>query len=251
MSDAAALHFDQDYREEALLRDGTRVHLRLVRPEDKPMLRAGFERLSPASRYRRFFTNKNSLTERELVYLTEVDNRDHLAIGAARFGADGREEGLGVARMIRLPDHPNVAESAIAVIDEVHNRGLGSLLLARLVAAARERGIDSFESVVLGSNAPMLELLRNKSDHIESSVSDGVVTVRLALPELGPEHAQARPPRHSAAYTMFVMAAKGLLELQKLFPWRRASGVDADTESTGEPGAAPPAADDPTGTSSK
>ena len=67
-----------------MLKDGTAVRLRLIRPDDKDRLRAGFARLSPESRYLRFFVPKSTLTDAELVYLTETDGVDHVAIGASR-----------------------------------------------------------------------------------------------------------------------------------------------------------------------
>src|SRR5207245_4362935 len=100
-----------------------------------------WDRLSPTSRYRRFLSAKDHLTDREWRYFTEVDGINHFALGAVRH-ADGQEEGLGVARFIRLIDRPTVAEPAVVVADPWQRKGLGRLLLARLVAAASERGID-------------------------------------------------------------------------------------------------------------
>jgi hypothetical protein len=66
------------------------------RPADKELLRTGFERLSGQSRYARFFTPRTALSDDELRYLTEVDQEDHVAIGAAS-ERDGEQSGLGVA----------------------------------------------------------------------------------------------------------------------------------------------------------
>jgi hypothetical protein len=100
-----ARHFTLDYTEHAELRDGTPVALRLLRPTDKELLHAGFKQLSPESRYARFFTPKSSLSDKELVYLTEVDHEDHVAIAAAS-ERDGGQTGLGVARFIRFATAP-------------------------------------------------------------------------------------------------------------------------------------------------
>src|SRR5258706_13134604 len=121
------MHFDGAYRERATLSDGRVVELRLIRPEDKALLVRAFERQSPESRYRRFFQEKDKLSEWELRYLTEVDGVTHFAIGAVE-GEDGR----GVARFVRLRERPGTAEWAIALGDEVHVLGLGRLLLRRL-----------------------------------------------------------------------------------------------------------------------
>jgi hypothetical protein len=62
------------------LRDGARVTLRPIAPEDKPLLAASLQRLSEESRYRRFFTTKSELSAAELDYLVDVDHSDHEAI---------------------------------------------------------------------------------------------------------------------------------------------------------------------------
>src|SRR5579871_764791 len=155
-----ALSIDERFSAVHTLTDGTRVRLRMLRPEDRERLRAGFERLSPQSRYRRFLSPTPRLTERMLTYLTHAYGRDHVAIGAERVEPDGRGgEGLGVARFIRLADAPDTAEAAVAVVDDVQGRGLGRLLLATLVEAACERGIRKFRAHVLPGNAPVDTLL--------------------------------------------------------------------------------------------
>jgi GNAT superfamily N-acetyltransferase len=229
MTTSGEYHFDDSYYEEATLRDGTVVHLRLIGPDDKELLCDGFQRLSPESRYRRFFTPKPRLSRRELAYLTETDNINHLAIGAARF-VNSDEEGLGVARLVRLEGADDTAEAAIAVVDDFQGKGLGSLLFQRLVAAARERGLTRLRSEVLGSNRGMLELLRSMSDHVHSSVRDGVVTVDLELPVLEPEHPVSQPPRQSGPYRVLTMAAEGSLQLRRLFPWLRRALAEIEAE---------------------
>src|SRR5438094_503291 len=135
-------HFDGSYREQVALSDGREVELRLTRAGDKEILLRGFHRQSPESRFRRFFTEKATLSASELKYLTEVDGEDHFALGAVETLADGTVEGRGIARFIRLRDRPTVAEAAIAVDDAVRGLGLGRALFRRLCAAARERGVE-------------------------------------------------------------------------------------------------------------
>lgn len=175
-------HFDERYREDAELRDGTPVQLRLVRPADRELLRRGFQRLSTESRYLRFMGTKATLTEAELEALTTLDGVDHFAMGALRREpAGGAVEGLGVARFVRLPGQPEIAEAAVTVADAVQGRGLGSLLLRRLAAAARERGIRFFRGDVLACNEPMRRLL---ADHLAATLEpdDDVLQVLVELP---------------------------------------------------------------------
>lgn len=173
-------HFDGGYGEDAELSDGTRVRLRVVRPDDRERLRRGFGELSPQSRYLRFMAAKAELTERELDRLSELDGEDRFAIGALRLDASGVEgDGLGVARFARLPDEPAVAEAAVTVVDEVQGRGLGSLLLRRLSAAARERGVERFRGEILLRNRAMRRLLEEHGD--VSVVDTGHETVRVLV----------------------------------------------------------------------
>ena len=206
--------FDADYVEDAVLRDGTRVRLRLIRPDDKERLRAGFAKLSPESRYLRFFAPKESLTDAELVYLTECDGIDHLAIGAARVDDDveGEGEGLGVARFIRDAADRSTAEAAIAVLDEIQNRGLGTLLLTRLIAAARERGVEKFRCDVLGENDTMVDLIAAYAPDRTVGLGSGVVTIEFALPPIEAREPEAAAPRENALFRFFRMFAEGALE---------------------------------------
>lgn len=211
------MFFDADYAEQATLRDGTVVVVRPIRPDDKELLRRGFLRLSPESRYRRFFAAKHDLSPAELRYLTEVDGIQHFALGATN--ADG-SEGLGVARFIQLEGEPGVAEAAIAVADEHQGKGLGSLLFQRLVAAAAERGVERFRCEMLGSNQAMADLVLSLSPEAPAvAVSAGVMSMELALPTIAPEAPAGEPPREHGLYRFFGMVAKG--EIEWTAAWKR------------------------------
>lgn len=212
-------HFDERYGERARLQDGTQVFLRLVGPEDKALIRRGFERLSSESRYRRFFAWKRELSDAELRYFTELDGENHLAIGASRTLPDGTEDGLGVARFIRIPGEPTIAEAAIAVVDDFQGRGLGRLLLLRLVAAARERGVERFRISALADNPAALALLREAADVESVDRGQGTVSVDVVLPDVAVGGEE--PPHASALYRLFRAAAR---DLASVLGFRAGSG---------------------------
>ena len=141
------------------LRDGSLVELRQLTAASRDRLRAGFGALSPRSRYLRFMSPVHELSERDLRYLAEVDQRDHLAWGAVDPSLPG-QPGLGVARCVRLRNEPTVAEPALAVVDSHHRRGLGTALLEVLARSAYDRGITTWRAYVLAENVAMLSLLR-------------------------------------------------------------------------------------------
>lgn len=181
--------FTADYVEHATLRDGTDVILRLVEPQDKELLKRGFENWSAESRYARFFVPKLRLSDDELTYLCDVDQENHFALGAIREG-DGEPRGLGIARFIRLQHidgepvddgAPVTAEAAIAVCDEMQGKGLGRVLFERLVAAAAERGIERFRCEVLGGNSGMKTLIDALAPVHTIEVGGGVMSIDFAL----------------------------------------------------------------------
>src|SRR5207245_10374104 len=107
-----AMRFTGDYSSTHRLVDGTPVRRRLLRRADREKLVAAFDRLSPESRYRRFFTAMPRLPEKLLRSLLDIDGWNHLAIGAETVTTDPAEaEGGGIARFIRPKDEPAVAEA--------------------------------------------------------------------------------------------------------------------------------------------
>ena len=164
------------------LKDGSRVILRPGLPTDRALLAREFERLSPESRYRRFFSPLKVMSPRLLDYLTSMDYVDHFAWAAlsAEPGPGGEPQGVGVSRYIRLPD-PTAAEMAVTVVDDWQGKGLGRILLDALVLEALENGITRFEGDVLTENGPMQELLRRTGATFRPEGS-GVLRFSIDLP---------------------------------------------------------------------
>jgi GNAT superfamily N-acetyltransferase len=140
--------------DEVTLRDGSRVAIRPIEPGDRETLAAGFRRLSPESRYRRFFTPMPELSARLLDYLTRVDHHDHEAL-VTLDPVTG--ECVGVGRFVRTT--ADAAEPAIVVADDWQRRGVGSRLMGALVERARQEGIRRFEAPVLASNHEAIRVL--------------------------------------------------------------------------------------------
>jgi nucleotide-binding universal stress UspA family protein/RimJ/RimL family protein N-acetyltransferase len=160
------------------LRDGSPVRIRPIAPDDKDALRAAWDRLSPESRYRRFFSAMPSLSDSMLAHLTEVDHHDHEALIAF----DARGEGaVGVARYVRSTEDDAIAEVAITVVDAWHGRGLGKLLLGRLADRARREGVRRFSAMVMADNPRAVQVIRGLGD-TRSSRDGAYVELRVELP---------------------------------------------------------------------
>jgi GNAT superfamily N-acetyltransferase len=138
-------------------RNGARVRLRPLLPEDKQTIVDGFRRLSAASRYRRFMTPIEELDDEMLRYLTDLDFVDRFAWVAFLADEPGNP-GAGVSRYVRLDEEPEVAEAAVTVVDEYQGRGIGTLLLEALGAMALTNGIRTLRGYVLEENREMREV---------------------------------------------------------------------------------------------
>lgn len=204
------LRFAPDYEERAWLDDGTFVTLRFVRPTDAPLLIQEFGELSARSRYLRFFGVKNSLSADDVCHLLDVDGWNHVAIWAVQRGSAG-EEAVGVARFIRLGPDPEAADFAISVVDRLQGRGLGRILLERLIEAARERQIKRFRFEVLTENARMLNLVHDVAPDARRTADGTEVLVDLSLGG-SPGDAGSRP-RHPVLHRLLALLASPQFKL--------------------------------------
>jgi GNAT superfamily N-acetyltransferase len=128
------------------LRECSHVRVRQGHRSDQELLRRGFERLGPESRYRRFLAPMPELSEAMVRYLVVVDHHDHEAIVAL----DETGEGVGVVRYVRITERRDAVEFAVTVIDDWQRRGLGTLLLEVVSARAREESITTFAALMAG-----------------------------------------------------------------------------------------------------
>jgi RimJ/RimL family protein N-acetyltransferase len=164
------------------LRDGQEILIRPIRPEDRDELAGAMARLSPESRYRRFFTPTTELSAAALDYLTRVDHHDHEALVALE---PETGHGIGVARFVRSAEDRERAEVAVAVADDWHDRGVATALLGRLTQRAREEGVRRFSAEVLAENRPMLELIDELGEVTARHLDHGAIEVEVQLPPEG------------------------------------------------------------------
>lgn len=164
------------------LADGTAFVVRPIRSSDGDALEAAFKTMSPRSRYLRFFTVRETLGEELVRQLTDIDHDRHRAwvvIDPEELAYDGSDEGRGiaVARLIVVDGEPNVAEAALAVVDDHQGRGFGRLLLDLLIGTARDAGIEFIRFETLAENRGMRSLLRDLHAKANQTLSDREVIV--------------------------------------------------------------------------
>jgi ribosomal protein S18 acetylase RimI-like enzyme len=156
--------------------------MRPVRADDKPRFVEGFKLLSRETRYFRFWSAKQRLSDEDLRYLTEVDGESHFALVALALDEDGNElEGVGVTRFIVAPEEEGVAVGAVLVVDQYQRRGVGGLLLDRLLSAAERRGLAIMRCEVLVENRAMQGLLRRWESRLATRREGRIITFDVRL----------------------------------------------------------------------
>jgi RimJ/RimL family protein N-acetyltransferase len=166
------------------LRDGTRLVIRPIRPDDADDLQSAFLRLSIESIYLRFLSYKKELTDEEAWHYANVDYTTRMAF-VALCEENGKDIVVGVSRYALLDSaHPDTAEAAVIVGDEHQGRGIGKLLLSRLVSYARTKGFHYLRGNLQMGNDRMLTLVQRGGLPFQQRFVDGImeVTIDLALP---------------------------------------------------------------------
>ncbi|MFL6045988.1 MAG: GNAT family N-acetyltransferase [Propionibacteriaceae bacterium] len=166
--------YPREWEADVLLADGGVAHLRPIRPSDAERLVAFYNRVSPESKYLRFFAPYPRLSDRDVKRFTEVDYVNRVA-----FILTLGDEMIAVGRYDRIEgDH---AEVAFLIEDAHQGRGIAQLLLEHLAQAARERGISRFVAEVLPENRRMAHVFADAGYRISKGIEDGVLEVEFPI----------------------------------------------------------------------
>jgi acetyltransferase len=168
-----------EHLEERVTIDGQRVLVRPIRPEDEPEHKAFLDALSPQDVRFRFFGQVREFAHSQLARFTQVDyDREMAFIASAERG--GTRHTLGVVRAVSDPDGQR-AEFAIVVSSTLKGRGLGRLLLEKMIRYCRARGVKALDGEVLADNDAMLRLARNLGFGVRRVPGSDVMRVTLSL----------------------------------------------------------------------
>jgi acetyltransferase len=165
--------------EECIDFHGGRVLIRPIRPEDEGAHQRFFARLAPEDIRFRFFGVLKTLDHTQIARYTQIDYDREMAFIAVGAGDDGPPGTLGVVRAICDPDNVR-AEFAIIVRSDLKGKGLGRILMEKIIRYSRDRGTESLVGEVLEYNEPMLALARQFGFEVAPGGS-GVNIVRLRL----------------------------------------------------------------------
>jgi GNAT superfamily N-acetyltransferase len=168
----------EKYSATEALRDGCRVEIRALRPDDRADMLAAVGRASAQSLYRRFFGLKRSFTEEETAFFVNVDFVNHVAL-VALIEEGGRSVIAGGGRYIVV--QPGQAELAFVVVDDYQGRGIGRVLMRHLSKIACAAGLRALIAEVLPENIPMLELFKTSGLELSTRREGQVIHVTIWL----------------------------------------------------------------------
>jgi RimJ/RimL family protein N-acetyltransferase len=169
-----------EYSAVEVLRNGRRIEIRALRPEDRTDFLAAVERIGARSRYRRFFHSKRHFTDEEAAFYLNVDFVSHVAIVAVE-EENGKLVIVGGGRY--GVSQPGRAELAFTVVDQCQGQGIGAALLHHLIVIARKAGLKELTAMVLPDNIPMLKVFERSGLPLSKKIESQVAHVTLQLLE--------------------------------------------------------------------
>ena len=173
--------YPNQFESDWLLRDGTPVLLRPMKPEDEPLVSDFLGKCSEETIYFRYFKLIKKWTHEMLIRFTQNDYDRELGLMAIGL-PPGPEIMMGVSRMVMAADR-STAEFAVIVADPWQGKGLGPKLVERITEIAREQGVKLLTGDVLAQNQPMLEMVKRLGFALRKDIEGGTFRVEMALQE--------------------------------------------------------------------
>jgi acetyltransferase len=177
--------YPNQFESDWLLRDGTPVLLRPMKPEDEPLVADFLRKCSEETIFFRYFKLIKKWTHEMLIRFTQNDYDRELGLMAIG-QPPGPEIMMGVSRMVMAADRSS-AEFAVIVADPWQGKGLGPKLVERITEIAREQGVKLLHGDVLAQNQPMLEMVKRLGFSMRKDAEGGTYRVEMALNGGGPQ----------------------------------------------------------------
>lgn len=189
------------------LADGRAICIRTMGPEDEERLRGGIARMSPRSRYLRFFSGGASPPDWVIERLLDVDGVLHLAWGALDLSQPG-EPVMGAVHAMRPDAGEREAEFSVGVVDDYHGMGVGRLLAATLLMDAAHERLEAFRAHVLSENEAARGFIKRLGGrHVAQDGPQAEYLLEVA-PALALLREERDPPGLAAIFAHFDGAAR-------------------------------------------
>jgi acetyltransferase len=164
-------------------KDGKKVNIRPIRPEDEPIMVSFHEGLSERSVYLRYFSPlklQQRVDHTRLVRICFNDYDREIALVAELKDGNGKSQIIGVARLSKLHS-TNAAEFAVVVTDQWQRKGLGTELTKRLVQIAKHEKLDRLIAYTLRENKDMQHMCRKVGFQVRTPVGESECIIEMKL----------------------------------------------------------------------
>ena len=173
------VQYPEELEHYEVLRDGTEIFFRPVKPTDEPAMSEMLYSLSKESVRTRYFTYSMAFPHKAVQKLTNIDYRNDLAIVGVVPSPAG-EEIVAIAQYYLAPN-TQAAEVAFLVQDEWQAKGMGTFLLKYIAKIAKQRGVQIFYATVLPINRPMLNIFHNSGYKVNTEFDGETYSVTFDL----------------------------------------------------------------------
>jgi acetyltransferase len=171
--------YPNQYEIDWMMRDGTPVLLRPMRPEDEPLVSDFFTKCSEETVYFRYFKLIKKWTHEMLIRFTQNDYDRELGLMAVS-QPPAPQAMLGVSRLVMAADR-STAEFAVIIADPWQGKGLGYKLLEEVINIAREQGVILLHGDVLAQNQPMLDMVKRLGFTLKKDTEGQTYRVEMLL----------------------------------------------------------------------
>ncbi len=175
--------FPAEFVSATQLKDGESILLRPILPEDEPLHASFIKRVSKEDLYKRFFTEVGEFNHDALANLTQIDYDREMAFVAVSFRS-GSAEIIGVSRALINPENSD-AEFAILIRSDLKGKGLGTLLMNKIIDYCRSKQTLQMSGITMPANQGMLSLARKLGFTVTLDFEEGSADMvkPLTLPE--------------------------------------------------------------------
>ena len=172
--------YPKELEEWVMLKNGKKILLRPIRPEDEPDHRELFKYLSVEDRRTRFFGNIAELPHSEMIRYTQIDYAREMAFVARGMDDSGREVTLAVVRAMTNPENAE-AEFAVTTRSDMKGMGIGTILMDKIIRYCRSRGIVAIIGSALEGNEGMIALAQKMGFSVHKDFDDDIYEFYMKL----------------------------------------------------------------------
>lgn len=171
--------FPAEFVETVTLKDGEVILLRPILPEDEPQHADFISKVSKEDLYKRFFSDVGEFNHEALANLTQIDYDREMAFVAISF-SEGEARIIGVSRALINPENAE-AEFAILIRSDLKGKGLGNVLMTKIIDYCRAKGTQRMTGITMPTNRGMLMLAQKMGFALDVHFEDGTADMVLPL----------------------------------------------------------------------